>query len=264
LPFTETGGLVFRKAFLVLLAFTTFVANGEASSITFDNRVAWQTAVGAGVNTINFEGIAPAGGTSVFADLVLSGVDFGAATVADPGIGSFISAWGTGAMLFAYGVFAPKTIAFSTPVSAFGFGYGATACIVVAPCPNGSVSITLSSGDTIFGSGGPMPPMQFIGVISSEPLTSVSLQILPSLQVVDDFSFVPATSQVPEPASFVLLATGLVGVGVRHWRANTEGGGLLARQAPRNVAKSLIGARIPNSRCTGCHSTVTSVHAETM
>jgi PEP-CTERM motif len=206
---------MFPKAFLVLLASTVFVAHGEASPITFNDRVAWQTAVGMPVSTINFEGIAPAGGTSVFADLVLSGVDFGAATVADPGLGNFISAWGTGAMLFGYGIFAPKTVAFSTPVSAFGFNYGATACIVVAPCQSGSVSLTLSSGDTVFGSGGPLPPMQFIGVISSQPLTSITLQITPSIQVLDNFSFASAASQVPEPASFVLLATGLVGVGAR-------------------------------------------------
>jgi hypothetical protein len=174
-----------------------FVARAEAVSSTFTDRIAWQTAVGAGITTIGFEGIAPQGGQLSSAHLVLSGVDFGAATVAGPGIGSYISAWGTGAMLYNYGLFAPVTIVFATPVKAFGFSYGAT-CTIVASCPSGAVNFTLSSGET-FHSSGPLPPMQFVGVISNVPLTSVTLQITPTLPILDNFSFAP--SVLPEPAS---------------------------------------------------------------
>lgn len=137
------------------------VGQANASISAFTNESAWRAAVGAPVTTIGFEGIARPGGSLNVPDLVLSGIRFGSATVSDPGVGSFISAWGTGAMLFGYGVIAPATISIPTPTTAFGCNYGATACIVVGPCSPSALAILLSSGESI-GRTGPMPPLQFV------------------------------------------------------------------------------------------------------
>ena len=181
-----------------------------ATTITFTSRSAWQAALAGPITTIDFEGIAPANGTAAFSDLVLSGVDFGAATVADPGVGIFISGWGTGAMIFGdYGLFAPATIKFASPTTAFGFNYGAT-CVFFIDCSPARVSMSLSSGDLV-NSQGPIPPMAFVGVISDVPLTSFDVRFAPSLTVLDNFSYA-APTPVPEPTTLVLMLTGLSGV----------------------------------------------------
>jgi len=215
-----------RISVLALLAWLMVAGNSESAVMIFHDRAAWQTAVGTGVTTIDFEGLAPRAGSADFADLSLSGVDFGRSTVLDPGAATYIAAWGTGAMLMRFDLLVPATTTFSAPVNAFGFDYGASACILVGPCGPaqsgrpGQVTLVLSSGDVVVSSA-PMPPLQFIGVISSVPVTSFTAAILPSFSIVDNFSLASSTSSpVPEPASLVLLATGVVGALVRRRRKN--------------------------------------------
>jgi hypothetical protein len=202
-------------------------SHGEV--ITFDNRAAWQAAVGAGITTIDFEDLAPAGGTANFPDLSLSGVDFGRGTVLDPAAANYIGAWGTAAMLMRSDLNVPATTSFSGPVTAFGFDYGASACILVGPCGPGHsgrpgrVTLVLSSGDVVVSSG-PMPPLQFIGVISTVPVTSFTTAVLPTFSVVDNFSFGSSAtpSPIPEPASLVLVSTGLFALARRRYRRRRE------------------------------------------
>ena len=82
-----TVGLLVVLAWLV-----TLVPSAHADVMTvgdvmiFTDRTSWLAAVGNGVSTIDFEGIAPSNGQVSFSDLVLSGIHFGPATVADPGL----------------------------------------------------------------------------------------------------------------------------------------------------------------------------------
>jgi len=215
---------------LALLASTLSAGASESAVIVFQDRAAWQAAVGTDVTTIDFEGLAPRGGTVAFPDLQLSGVDFGQSTVLDPAAATYIGAWGTGAMLMRFDLDVPVTTTFSEPTTAFGFDYGASACILVGPCGPaqsgrpGQVTLVLSTGDVIVRSG-PMPPLQFIGVISTAPVTSFTTAILPSFSVVDDFSVGrPGTPRVPEPASLVLASAGLLSALARQRRKNSSSG----------------------------------------
>ena len=228
-----------RTVAVAFLVSTMIAAEAQASVMIFHQRAAWQAAVGTGITTIDFERLAPAGGTAQFQDLLLSGVDFGPSAVMDAAAASYIGAWGTGAMLMRFDLMVPATTSFAAPVTAFGFDYGASACILVGPCGPaqsgrpGQVTLVLSSGEVVVSSG-PMPPLQFLGVISTVPVTSFTMAVLPSFSAVDNFSFGPAADgpAVPEPASLLLLATGLL-------RA-------LARRCP---GKYSFARRVPLSRC---------------
>src|SRR4051812_42950079 len=128
-----TGGCM-RLVVLALLVSTMIAGDSESAVIVFHDRAAWQAAAGTGLTTIDFEGLAPRGGTADFADLIVSGVDFGRSNVLDPAAATYIAAWGTGAMLMRFDLITPVTTSFSAPVTAFGFDYGASACILVGPC----------------------------------------------------------------------------------------------------------------------------------
>ena len=213
-----------RVVLLILLVSMSIPGTSGAAVMIFHERAAWEAAVGPGVTTLGFEGLAPAGGTADFPDLRLSGVDFGRSMVLDAAAASYIGAWGTGAMLMRFDLIVPATTSFSAPLTAFGFDYGASACILVGPCGPaqggrpGQVTLVLSSGEVVV-SAGPMPPLQFIGVISTVPVTGFTTAILPSFSVVDNFSFGPATTQIPEPSVLVLLSTGLLGAVARRRHA---------------------------------------------
>ena len=140
----------FRRSAVAVLALlvAAVTAIPVGAQTTFTSRAAWQAAVGAHV-TIDFEGIAPAGGSVSFpGGLTLAGVTFKGAgdgfpagtLVVDSAVGSFISAWSSGAMLETLslgtdtrGVVLPQPGSISLPagVTAVGFNYATTCTVVV-------------------------------------------------------------------------------------------------------------------------------------
>ena len=201
-----------RRIVLVLLACSAMASTAAAATIVFTDRVTWLAAVANPVTTIDFEGIAPAGGSSpATADLVIGGTHFGRATVSDPGVGTFISNWGSGATLFSYATTEPGVVTLASPMNAFGFDYGATACFFVTPCPAGGVSVTLSNGAIVSGAS-PQTTLRFLGVVSTDPITSASLRISPTFGIVDNVSFGNTrATPVPEPSTPLLLVGAIAG-----------------------------------------------------
>jgi len=200
---------VLRRMLIVVLASLAAASTARAATIVFTDRAAWVAAAANPLTTIDFEGIAPVGGSSpVVPDLVVGTTHFGRASVSDPGVGTYISGWGSGATLFNYGTTEPGVITFANPVTAFGFDYGATACYFVTPCPPGGVTVRLSSGAVLSGAS-PTTVLHFLGIISTDPITSASLLISPTFGIVDNVSFGTArTTTVPEPATLLLLLVG--------------------------------------------------------
>lgn len=123
--------------------------------------------------------------------------------------------WGSGATLI--------TNAFNDPVTVMlpGGGLTAVGADIFSVAPIGSVMmVTLSVGGTY---GAPTflnPNLAFTGFTSLVPITSITFTALGAATGMDNFSFgdagPAAPSSVPEPASVLLLATGLTALVARH------------------------------------------------
>ena len=193
----------------LLLSATLVSAGSAVAQTTFTSRAAWDAAVGPHAR-IDFEGLAPAGGTAEFpAGLTIGGVTFrGAGTllsppnsvrVLDAGVGAFVSVWSSGAMLFAEslgtataGTVHPQPGGISLPagVTAVGFNY-ATSCIVTVPgCVEQQWTVRLSSGGVIAIPGSSPPPtMAFWGVVSVDPISSIQVNPGATFLLLDNFSY---------------------------------------------------------------------------
>lgn len=192
---------------------------------TFTNRAAWDAAAGPSV-TIQFEGIAPAGGLQQFpAGLTLSGVTFvGAdnppttlrlAVVDAATLG--VSVWGSGSMLTAFSlgtnlgaqVFpTPGSVTLPPGVTAVGFNYGTSACAVAGGCGAPPWTVRLSSGQVLTLPPDTAPPnMAFWGVVSTTPIASIQINPTATFLLVDNFSYAPAVTVPALPNwTYVMLA----------------------------------------------------------
>jgi len=170
----------------------------------------------AGATLIDFESVA----NGVTSSLTLAGVTFSATpnfTVDTTYSGSFNT---TGRYIQNNaGSVSQLNIDFSTPVSAFGFNFGAA-----------DVSWTLNaydSGNNLLGSMTINPMFssnagEFFGLaVTSGAIKRVTVVENGSSDYIllDNFRF--KTSAVPEPSVFLLMSLGALGLGVARWRRRT-------------------------------------------
>lgn len=222
-------------SFLAILALCVTAAHGATITV-FNARPSFTTASGS-LNTLNFEGIAPNNGFAEFPNpgLTTSGINFftsgtgpfgsGIVTVLGAGLASMQSPvlnTGTGAIL-SWGPPNQPGTAFLNAVlppgiTAVGTDFWAQQPFVAA------VDITVNAVDatsqtfTVNTVNRPTP--SFIGFTSDVAISSLLFRT-PQGQtglVVDNFSLgqasttEPPVSQVPEPATALLLAGGLIGI----------------------------------------------------
>jgi len=108
-------------------------------------------------------------------------------------------------------------IALGGNVTAVALDFDTLRCVNNRCLPGETVSFGLSSGDTFTRMSVSTPNMGFVGLTSSTAFDALTLTIhgtpgvLNGVLNVDNFSFGPRISVVPEPSTFVLLVVGLVG-----------------------------------------------------
>src|SRR5439155_10743208 len=121
------------------------------------------------LQTINFEGLAPAGGSTLYGNpglLTLSGVSF-----TTSGNDLFVqnkNYYNTGAFLSAQQGSSPVILKITLPagITALGGDFQVS-----------QATVTLSTGEVRVFSGHPFPSLVFFGVTSTAPITSVSFQV---------------------------------------------------------------------------------------
>lgn len=210
--------------FLSVFALILMVMPAYSATITtYSNLSAWQAAV-SGVQTDNFEGLAPAGSYTAYqSGIFQNNVEFlgytgGETGVADTSSGTFSWAnFGTGEAGFVTG---DTSVAITLPSSATGFGIS----LFTGPA-------ALTYGVTVLGNSYSAPTFSaptpaFFGVTSDTPFTSLSLQV-PSgatYAFFDNFSWGTAQatggtgSQAPEAGTFLLIGSGLLALAVTRRR----------------------------------------------
>jgi hypothetical protein len=201
-----------RQISLLLLALwgTALAAPpSRATVIVYTDRAQFQAAA-TGLQTLTFEGLAPAGSFTFFPSppgLTLQGVNFRGTPdrlfVIDPGFMPPTFAWSSGQVLQENSsggeldVFLPAGItAVGTDVSSF---------------LQQTAIFRLSTGDVFTVAEPGRPDFAFLGFTSDVPITSLAITITNNGNpTIDNFSF--GFAAVPEPSSLVLAVLGCLGL----------------------------------------------------
>ena len=194
---------------------SVFSESACADFVTYTDRSSFE-AMSIGLSTIDFEGIVDPGSFAYFGDpgsLAIGGVNFqtnGALFVQNNNL------YGTGAFLSPQQPPANSLditdITLPAGVTALGFNFSAGYPITLSL--SGGESITLP---------GDFPNLDFIGITTDTPITSIELSVQGGVDL-DNFSFGQA---VPEPSSVLMLglgSLGLIGVVKRSSRKTRSAG----------------------------------------
>jgi hypothetical protein len=202
-----------------------------ATLISYSSRAVFDVAT-SGTTNIDFEAQNTAPPFTYYGGgLAISGVSFtnpgnSYLYVADVGAVPPGYNWGSGANLL-FGSNAEGSrfhIALPAGTTAFGFDFMTEDDSNTNTGDIGSYTFVVDGASTFSGTSLTRPNRAFFGVVSDIPISAVDVNLLSAvggsrpLGVIDNFEFGTAAA-VPEPASLMLLGTGLLGLVARRRRA---------------------------------------------
>ena len=199
-------------------------APARADTTVFTSRTLFNAAA-TNLTTLTFEGIAPVNSVANFSSpLTLQGATFsgsptGMISVVDSGFFAPLFQFNSGAVLSG---FAFVEVTLPAGITAIGTD-------LMSTNPSGSpFQVVLANGETFVVNTPLRPERGFFGIVTDVAIASIRFTTLPAgpnqsagIPLLDNFSFGQRNAAtVPEPATLVLLGTGLAGIAARarRWR----------------------------------------------